>query len=570
MSGTKEITPRGWHLRGIQIARYPLHALVLPTLTSFALLSIAAGPLAAQDEPQGYWATTERVHVRCPDGESAGVIDLGIGVWVVGTGNAGWLKVQGVSLKDDPCTEHYIAAQYLRPIELSFWKLDDGAHDGIDVEGFHYPGGSAFQVLTTNKKTGAFAIIGPSGAPVPFISTIGLEHEQFFTLRWDYCANPEPAGRLITEYIKLFAFITTPLGAVFGCLLLIGLYGMNSWRRGRFVWSWLLGIPVSAALLCFLAAPYLGYEEGWRKCEATRAFLKSQVAPNGFVLPIGDGRQIQSEPVESAGQLPHLDQDEYRDNLERQGLLFSITLLFHCALLIRGGIVGYLSDHHKPNQSKSEKTQERALPMALENMLIVPSIVPAGDTIPLRLESPIRVRSRVKPKILVCLNNYDAKWIDSMTRKVQAATELAVSQTYFIEALDGVENASATLATNRAWQEEERIEAENAAQAARARGRTMLLEEEVKQTGLRADLAEAQQRLARVKNPPPPENGAAKHQREADRKFDDRFGKEQAIWAAAQRRTAEALERAGGKITRDVELLINNIQDFAQRQIEEL
>lgn len=570
MSGIKEITPRGWHLRGIRIARYPLHALALPTLAFFALLSIAAGPLEAQDEPRGYWTTTELVHVRCPDGQSAGVIDPGIGVWVVGTGNAGWLKVEGFSLKDDPCAEHYIAAEYLRPVELAFWKLDERVEGGIDVEDTHYPGGSAFQVLTTNKGTGDFTIIGPSGTPASFVSNTGLENEQFFTLRGDYCATSESAGRLIAEYTRLFAFLTTPLGAVLGCLLLIGLYWLNSWSRSRFVWPWLLGIPVSAALFCFLAASYLGYEEGWRKCEATRAFLKNQVAPNGFVLPIADARQIQSELVESAGQLAHLNQDEYRGNLERQGYLFSITLLVHCALFVRGGIVSYLSHQHDLKRSTPGKTRKRALPMARENQLMVPNNVTEGETIALRLESPMRMPSKVKPKPFVWQNDYDTKWINSNTRKVRAATELAVSQTDFIAALDGVENASATLATNRAWQEAERKEAENAATLEWERGQTALLEEEVKQTGLRADLAEAQQRLARAENPLPPEDDAAKHQREADRKFDERFGKEEAIRAAAQRRTAKALERAGGKITRDVELLINNIQDFAQRQIEEL
>src|SRR4051812_18342503 len=108
------------------------------TLTIFALLLTAPLSLHAEDEPQGDWITTnKRVNVRCPDGHVAGVIDPRI-VRVVGAGDEGRLMVQGLSLKDDSCAEHYIAAQYLRPLEVAFWKLDHKRwRHGLDVGGIH-------------------------------------------------------------------------------------------------------------------------------------------------------------------------------------------------------------------------------------------------------------------------------------------------------------------------------------------------------------------------------------------------------------------------------------------------
>jgi|tagenome__1003787_1003787.scaffolds.fasta_scaffold20981451_3 hypothetical protein len=98
------------------------------------------------------------------------------------------------------------------------------------------------------------------------------------------------------------------------------------------------------------------------------------------------------------------------------------------------------------------------------------------------------------------------------------------------------------------------------------RALTAALDDEIAQKRRLLELTEIEAKLAGGKSTPIPKTEDEKMR--AD--FDRHFGKENAIRAEAQRRIEEVLKRADGKITPEVAREIENINDYAQRKIDEL
>jgi hypothetical protein len=551
------------------------------SLTIFTLLVAAPLSLHAKDEPQGSWVTTKQVKVRCSDGYVVGVINENTEVRVVETGEDGRLMVQGLSLKDDLCTEHYIAAQYLRPKELVFWKLDERWRKGIDVDGTHYSAGAAFQVLTRNRATRALTIIGPRGISESLTITADLANERFFSLPWDirnnfaYCATPESARGLVAHFLTIFGNATTMLWEVLALGLLLGIHILNGFSRRGFQSLWLLG-TLPSAVLCYSSTwSYVQYETSWNKCEAARTFLTSRTAPNGLVLPIKEASRIEPEPLRDIdGKVIDLSAEKWL--IDHAMLFFFVFLPCNAVLFIRGAIMICLSANAELSEARAEEalTSEKGEYLVSEDVQTSALTVVPGESG--RLAQELHPQSRQIPELEVptysfgFMREHAIKKTNQETELIQAMTENVAAETILKRTKSEQDNLPIVVATDEQEKTIKMLDAQRRLLEAQIAILKLEAIAEIELKNLELQLAEIQAKLDQIRNPPPPEDEAVKRQKAVDRKFDERYGTEEAIRATEERYKAETLRRAGGKITPEVRRWLNNYRDFAQRQIDEL